>query len=71
MTVDGEKHGAPDFVVRILRRDGDLDHGQRVDVEVVDEVGRRGHLVGGGARDLFDDLRESGQNLLVSHLLLL
>src|ERR1700744_3351753 len=51
----------------VLGRDGDLDHGQRVDVEVVDEVGRRGHLVGGGPGDLFDDLREPGENLLVSH----
>src|SRR5579875_2191971 len=51
----------------VLGGDGDLDHRQRVDVEVVDEALARRHLVGGHAGDLLDDLGEPGEDLLVCH----
>src|SRR5579863_623528 len=45
----------------------DLDHRQRVDVEVVDEALVGGDLVRGHARDLVDDLREAGLDFLFGH----
>src|SRR5215471_337671 len=45
----------------------DLDHGQRVDVEVVDEALVRGDLVGGDAGDFVDDLAEAGQDFVLGH----
>src|SRR6266487_5486150 len=45
----------------------DLDHGQRVDVEVVDKALVGGDLVGGDAGDLVDDLAETGQDFLLGH----
>src|SRR5437773_1086683 len=45
----------------------DLDHGQRVDVQVVDEALVRGDLVGGDAGDLVDDLAETGQDFFLGH----
>src|SRR5215469_2017990 len=51
----------------VLSRHGDLDHRQRVDVEVVHEALVRGDLVGGDARDLVDDFPEAGQDFLFGH----
>src|SRR5690625_3143794 len=48
----------------VLGGDSDLDHGQRVDVEVVHEALFRGHLGGLGADDLLDDLNEAAADLL-------
>src|ERR1700760_3495137 len=50
----------------VLRRHRDLDHGQRVDVEVVNEALLRGHFVGGHTRDLIDDLPETLEDLLLA-----
>src|SRR6478609_2209699 len=51
----------------VLGLHGDLDHGQRVDVEVVGE-GLVGADVGGAhAGDLLDDLGQSGEGVLVAH----
>src|SRR5690606_11196777 len=54
----------------VLRGDGDLDHRQRVDVEVVHEALLRGDLGRGDTGDLVDDLGETVQDLLlrVSHV---
>src|SRR6516164_6545755 len=51
----------------VLRRHRDLDHRQRVDVEVVDEALVRGDLVRGDARDLIDDFPEAGLDFLCGH----
>src|SRR6516165_5058184 len=51
----------------VLGGHGDLDHGQRVDIEVVDKALVGGDLVGGDARDLVDDLAETGQDFLLGH----
>src|SRR5919107_3001085 len=48
----------------LLGRDDDLDHGQRVDVEVVDERLVELDVVGRDAGDLVDDLREVRADLL-------
>src|SRR6516165_7347236 len=45
----------------------DLDHGQRVDVQVVHKALVRGDLVGGDARHLVDDLAETGQDFRFVH----
>src|SRR4249920_336552 len=45
----------------------DLDHRQRVDIEVVDEALVGGDLVGGDTGDLVDDLAETGQDFLLGH----
>src|SRR5215471_1304789 len=51
----------------VLRGDGDLHHGQRVDVEVVNErlVGR--YLVGRHSGNLVDDLAQTLEDLLLRH----
>src|SRR6516164_10679416 len=51
----------------VLGRHRDLDHRQRVDVQVVHEALVRGDLVRGDARDLVDDLRESGLYFCLGH----
>src|SRR5215470_19918801 len=51
----------------VLGRHRDLDHRQRVDVQVVHEALVRGDLVRGDARDLVDDLPEAGLDFLCSH----
>src|SRR5262245_36073169 len=60
--VIGDLHAEP-----VLRGHRDLDHGQRVDVEVVDKALVGGDLVGGDASDLVDDLAETGQDFLLGH----
>src|SRR5262245_66679826 len=57
----------------LLRGDHDLDHGQRVHVEVVDEGLVELYVRRGDAGDLVDDLCETGEDLLlgVCHYLLL
>src|SRR5580704_11680915 len=60
--VVGDLHAEP-----VLRGDRDLDHGQRVDVQIVNEALVGGHLVGRHSGDLVDDLAESSQNLLLGH----
>src|SRR3954451_2850578 len=49
----------------LLGRDHDLDHGERVDVEVVGERLVELYVGGGHACDLVDDLGEAGQDLLL------
>src|SRR5215469_2395851 len=51
----------------VLSRYRDLDHRQRVDVQVVDERLVWGDLVGGNAGHLVDDLAEAFQDLLIGH----
>src|SRR6185312_13738628 len=52
----------------VLGLHGDLDHGQRVDVQVVDEGLVGGDLGGLDARDLLDDLGKALEDLgVVSH----
>src|SRR5215467_2137441 len=51
----------------VLGRHRDLDHRQRVDVQVVHETLVRGDLVGGNAGHLVDDLAEAFQDLLIGH----
>src|SRR5262252_1997051 len=51
----------------VLGRHRDLDHRQRVDVQVVDEALVRGDLVRGDARDFVDDLPEAGLDFLLGH----
>src|SRR4029079_18694562 len=48
----------------LLGGHADLDHGQRVDVEVVDERLVELDVVGGNAGDLVDDVGEVGADLL-------
>src|SRR5262245_4572156 len=61
-----------DLVVRdlhaelLLGRHDDLDHGQRVDVEVLGERLVLGHVVGVDPGDLFEDLGEAGGDLLTA-----
>jgi len=56
----------------VLGLDGDLDHRQRVDVEVVDERLLGSDVTGVDTGDLLDDLGEAGQDLgVVSHWVLL
>ena len=69
---DGVPHGLEvlHLVVRdldaelLLGGHHDLDHGQRVDVEVVGEGLLLGHVGPGHAGDLFEDLGEAGEDLL-------
>src|SRR5690606_38528422 len=49
----------------VLRGDRDLDHGERVDVEVVHEALLRGHVGRRDAGDLVDDLAEAGEDVLL------
>src|SRR5215831_11837807 len=51
----------------VLRGHRDLDHGQRVDVQVIDKALVRGDLIGGNARHLVDDLAETGQDFRFVH----
>src|SRR6516162_10316895 len=51
----------------VLGRHRDLDHRQRVDVQVVHEALVRGDLVRGDARDLVDDLPEAGLDFCFGH----
>src|SRR5215475_2463820 len=51
----------------VLGRHRDLDHRQRVDVQVVDEALVRGDLVRGDARDFVDDLPEAGLDFRFGH----
>src|SRR5690242_20311892 len=51
----------------VLGRHRDLDHRQRVDVQVVDKALVRGDLVRGDARDLVDDLPEAGLDFCFGH----
>src|ERR1700754_2340745 len=72
---DGVAHGLEvlHLVVRdlhaelLLGRDHDLDHGQRVDVEVVGERLLLGHVVGVDAGDLFQDLGQARGDLVTGH----
>src|SRR5215813_4848136 len=51
----------------VLGRHRDLDHRQRVDVQVVHEALVRGDFVRGDARDLVDDLPEAGLDFRFAH----
>src|SRR6516225_10079008 len=51
----------------VLGRHRDLDHRQRVDVQVVHEALVRGDLVRGDARDFVDDLPEAGLDFRFGH----
>src|SRR5687767_12224061 len=51
----------------LLGRHDDLDHGQRVDVEVVGERLLFGHVVGVDPGDLFQDLGQARRDLVTGH----
>src|SRR6266487_5032992 len=51
----------------VLSGNRDLDHGKRIDVQVVDEALGRSHLVCWHPRDLVDDLAEALEDLLLRH----
>ena len=73
--VDGVADGLEvrQFVVRnldpelVLGLHRDLDHRELVDVQVVGEGLVDGDVGGGDAGDLFDDLAQTGDDVLVAH----
>ena len=55
-----------EYAELVLGLHGDLDHRQRVDVQVVDERLLGGHFGRLDAGDLFDDLRETGDDFFLT-----